>query len=213
LLADQIIGGRAVPLSGEKLDRLLEVLASARDVRWRGEPIQTSGEPVLPHAIVEDTRDGVCVRIERDPSVADVVAVGVVRTNDNRLRPIGAIDLAGPRLDKLPQRFDVPRSALPELMGKTLPALAQRISIEVRAKALPQVGTREQPRMQFEVAQDGDKLIVLPTLVYGDPPRARVDGRTLVHLTGALPIRDEDAERRLVHRLRDELNLVPGRRV
>jgi SNF2 family DNA or RNA helicase len=34
-----------------------------------------------------------------------------------------------------------------------------------------------------------------------------------VHITGALPIRDEDAERRLVHRLRDELNLVPGRRV
>jgi len=60
---------------------------------------------------------------------------------------------------------------------------------------------------------DGDTLTVFPTLVYGDPPRARVDGRTLVHLNGALPIRDEDAERRLVHRLRDELNLVPGRRV
>ena len=28
-----------------------------------------------------------------------------------------------------------------------------------------------------------------------------------------MPIRDEDSERRLVHRLRDELNLVPGRRV
>ena len=67
--------------------------------------------------------------------------------------------------------------------------------------------------MQMEVAQDGDTLTVFPTLVYGDPPRARVDGRTLVHLNGALPIRDEDAERRLVHRLRDELNLVPGRRV
>ena len=30
--------------------------------------------------------------------------------------------------------------------------------------------------MQFDVEQDGDKLIVFPTLVYGDPPRARVDG-------------------------------------
>src|SRR4029077_13442682 len=39
------------------------------------------------------------------------------------------------------------------------------------------------------------------------------DGNSLVHLEGALPIRDQDAERRLTHRLRDELNLVPGRRV
>ncbi|HEY6033817.1 MAG TPA: DEAD/DEAH box helicase, partial [Kofleriaceae bacterium] len=107
----------------------------------------------------------------------------------------------------------VGRNALPELLGKTIPALAQRIEIDVRAKGLPKLGAKEEPRMQMEVAQDGDTLTVFPTLVYGDPPRARVDGRTLVHLHGALPIRDEDAERRLVHRLRDELNLVPGRRV
>jgi superfamily II DNA or RNA helicase len=213
LVVDQLLGVRAGPVSGEKLDRLLEVLADARDVRWRGDPIKTSGEPVLPRAIVEDTTDGVRVRIERDPSVCDVPAVGVARTTDGVLRPIGAVDLSGPRLEKLPQTFDVPRAAIPELMGKTLPALAQRIQVDVRASALPRVGAKEEPRMQLDVAQDGDKLIVLPTLVYGDPPRARVDGKTLVHLGGTLPIRDEDAERRLVHRLRDELNLVPGRRV
>jgi superfamily II DNA or RNA helicase len=213
LLADQIIGVRAVPLTGEKVDRLLEVLAEARDVRWRGEPIRTAGESVLPRAIVEDFADGARVRIEKDPGVAEVVAVGVVRTTDNLLRPVGAVDLSGPRLEKLPQTFDVPRSAIPELIGKTLPALSQRISIVMRAKNLPQIGNREHPRMQFEVAQDGDKLIVMPTLVYGDPARARVDSKTLVHMGGTLPIRDEDAERRLVHRLRDELNLVPGRRV
>lgn len=212
LLADQILGARSV-VSGEKVDRLLEILADARDVRWRGDPIKTSGEPVLPRAVVEDTSDGVRVRIVRDEIVRDVVAVGVARTTDDFLRPIGAIDLGGTRFEKLPQTFEVPRAAIPELMGKTLPALAQRIAVDVRATALPQVGTKEQPRMQLDVEQDGDKLVVMPTLVYGDPPRARVDGRTLVHLGGTLPIRDEDAERRLVHRLRDELNLVPGRRV
>ncbi|HSD90649.1 MAG TPA: SNF2-related protein, partial [Kofleriaceae bacterium] len=212
LLVDQLLGVRSV-VSGEKLDRLLEALAEARDVRWRGDPVKTAGEPVLPRAIVEDTSDGVRVRIERDPDVREVVAVGVVRTEDNVLRPIGAVDLGGTRFEKLPQSFDVPRSAIPELMGRTLPALSQRISVEVRASALPQVGNKEQPRMEIDVEQDGDKLVVFPTLVYGDPPRARVDGRTLVHLGGSLPIRDEDAERRLLHRLRDELNLVPGRRV
>jgi superfamily II DNA or RNA helicase len=215
LLIDQLLGVRAARgvVTGEKLDRLLEVLTDARDVRWRGEPVTASGEPVLPRAIVEDAAGGVRVTIDKDPSVMEVGAVGMVRTTAGVLRPLGAIDLTGPRLDKLPQTFDVPRAAFPELLGRTLPALAQRIPIDLRATALPQVGKREEPRMQLDVEQDGDKLVVMPTLVYGDPPRARVDGRSLVHLEGALPLRDEDAERRLVHRLRDELNLVPGRRV
>ncbi|HUS28975.1 MAG TPA: DEAD/DEAH box helicase [Kofleriaceae bacterium] len=213
LLADQLLGVRSV-VSGEKLDRLLEALADARDVRWRGDPVTTNGEPVLPRAIVEDFADGVRVRLERDPVVREVVAIGLARTEDNVLRPIGAVDLGGTRFEKLPQSFDVPRSAIPELTGKTLPALSQRISVVVKSSTLPQVGKREEPRMQIDVEQDGDKLIVMPTLVYGDPPRARIDGgRTLVHLGGTLPIRDEDAERRLLHRLRDELNMVPGRRV
>lgn len=214
LVADSVIGRRSVPINGDKLDRLLTALAEARDVRWSGKLVTTSGDAVLPRAVVVDQYDGVRVRIEADPTVQEVVAIGVVRTVENVLRPIGAIDLSGPRLDKIPQQFDVPRSALPELVRTTLPALAQRMPVEVRARSLPNLDrTREQPRMQLDVVQDGDTLTVFPTLVYGDPPRARVDGRSLVHLGGALPFRDEDAERRLVHRLRDELNLVPGRRV
>jgi superfamily II DNA or RNA helicase len=213
LLADPLLTARAGPIHSERLDRLLAVLADARDVRWKGEPVTTSSEPVMPRAVVKDAPGGVQVRIEADPSVREVVAVGVVRTHDAQLRPIGAVDLSGPRLDKLPQVYDIPRSGFPDLLGKTLPALAQRIEVDVRATGLPKVGTREQPRIAFEVEQDGDRLRVLPTLVYGDPPRARVDGNTLVHISGALPIRDQDAERKLTHRLRDELNLVAGRRV
>ncbi|HEY4241941.1 MAG TPA: DEAD/DEAH box helicase [Kofleriaceae bacterium] len=213
LTVDQLLGTRNVALSGEKLDRLLAALADARDVRWGDEPVSTSPEPVIPHAIVVDVKGGVQLRIERDPAVREVVAAGVVRTNDNVLRPIGEIDLTGPRLEKLPQVFPVARAAFPELIGKTLPQLAQRIAIEIRSSQLPKLGGREEPRIDFDVAQEGDVLRVLPTLVYGDPPRARVDGASMVHLQGPLPIRDADAERKLTHRLRDELNLVPGRRV
>ena len=213
LTADRLLTARRGPLTGERLDRLLAVLADARDVTWKDETVTTSGDPVMPRAIVEDERGGVRVRIEADRGVREVVALGVVRTTDNVLRPVGAIDLTGARLEKLPQVFDVPRSAFPELIGKTLPALAARIDVDVRSNNLPQMGKREQPRMSFDVVQESDRLVVFPTLVYGDPPRARVDGSTLVHIDGALPIRDHDAERRLTHRLRDELNLVPGRRV
>ena len=213
LLVDQLLGVRAGPISGEKLDRILAALADARDVRWRGDPVTTSPDPVMPRAVVEDTPGGVRVRIEPDPYVREVLAVGLVRMEGNILRPIGAVDLSGPRLEKLPVKYDVPKGAVPELIGKTLPALAQRIEVDVRARGLPKMGSKEEPRMEFEAEQDGDRLVVMPTLVYGEPARARIDGRMLVHLNGVLPVRDHDAERRLVHRLRDELNLVPGRRV
>ncbi len=214
IVVDRLLGERSTrPITGEKLDLLLGALAEAKDIRWRGEKVSTSKEPVMPRAVVDDYQEGVRVQIIPDPAVAEVAAVGMVLTHDSVLRPIGAVDLSGARLEKLPQQFDVGKKAVPELLQKTIPALAQRIEIDVRAKRLPKLGAKEEPRMQMDVSQDGDTLTVFPTLVYGDPPRARVDGRTLVHLNGALPIRDEDTERQLVHRLRDELNLVPGRRV
>ncbi len=213
LIVDRLLGERSRPITGDKLDLVLGALADATDVRWRGEKVTTSNEPVMPRATVDDWQDGVRVKIIADPSVAEVAAVGMVLTHDAMLRPIGAIDLSGARLEKLPQQFEVGKKAVPELLTKTIPALAQRIEIDIRAKKLPKLGAKEEPRMQMEVSQDGDTLTVFPLLVYGDPPRARVDGRTMVYLNGALPIRDEDTERQLVHRLRDELNLVPGRRV
>ena len=219
LKADTILTTRRGPISGDRLDRLLAVLADAPDVRWAGEPVTTSADAVMPRAVVEDgPSGGVRVRIQADPDVRAVVALGLARCANGEgqpdvLRPIGAIDLSGARLEKLPTTFDVGRSSVPELLTKTLPALAQRVELEIRARNLPQLGPKEIPRMAFEVEQEGDRLLVLPTLVYGDPPRARVDGNRLRHLQGSLPIRDDDGERRLVHRLRDELNLAPGRRV
>jgi len=53
--------------------------------------------------------------------------------------------------------------------------------------------------------QVGAGLTVLPTLVYGHPPSVRIDDSRMTHLRGPVPIRDEAAERRLVHKLRDEL--------
>lgn len=212
LLADAIIPVGNRPIAGDSIDRLLTVLAGAREVRYRNVTVTTSPEPVLPLAVVDDGRDGVRVRLMADPDINEVVTAGVVRLG-TVLRPIGVIDLCGPKLERLPQAFDVPSYAYSELISKTLPALAARIPVEIRAKKLPKIEGREKPRMNFDVSQDGDSLHILPTLVYGDPPRARVDNGKLVPLGGTLPFRDDDEEKRLMFRLRDELNLVPGRRV
>jgi SNF2 family DNA or RNA helicase len=41
----------------------------------------------------------------------------------------------------------------------------------------------------------------------------RIDNGRMVYLKGAVPVRDEGSEQKLIHQLRDELNMVPGRRV
>jgi superfamily II DNA or RNA helicase len=211
LKADQLLSKRA-PIAGDRLDLLLAALADARDVRWRGEPVTTDPEPVMPRVVVEDFGKGVRVRIEPDSEVSEVIAVGAVRCG-RVLRPMGAIDICGPRMEKLPQRYDVGPSGYADLTSRMLPALAERMVVDILTTKLPAMGSREQPRMSFDVKYDGDGLSVLPLLVYGDPPRARIDGNRLVHLGGAVPIRDPNTERELIFRLRDQLNMVPGRRV
>ncbi|MEZ4368691.1 MAG: DEAD/DEAH box helicase [Kofleriaceae bacterium] len=220
LLLDQLLGARAHAFTGERLDRLLGVLADAADVRLGDEPVVTSGEPVLPHAAIEDHGDGVRLTLVADPAVRAVVCLGVARCASTAeppgldvLRPIGADDLGGARLEHLPRHQDVAAAELPAFVAGPLPTLARRLPITVATRRLPAIGERVPPRIALDVDERGDRLAVMATLVYGDPPTARVDGGRLVHLEGALPVRDLDAERALVWRLRDRLNLVPGQRV
>ena len=58
---------------------------------------------------------------------------------------------------------------------------------------------RERPRMSLRMERQGDALYVLPGIVYGVPPRARVVGERLVATgDGDVPLRDLDAESREV---------------
>jgi superfamily II DNA or RNA helicase len=68
------------------------------------------------------------------------------------------------------------------------------------------------PRVVLRLDQVAGGLSVLPALVYGSPPVARIDGERLVHLGGPVPIRDAPSEQRALERLRSELGLLPGRR-
>jgi len=90
-----------------------------------------------------------------------------------------------------------------------LPALRGRVAVDVRTTRLPAI-ERIPPRIAIETRRDGASLTVLAVLVYGDPPQARVDGGKLVHLQGALPLRDDRAEQREIRHLSARLGLAPG---
>jgi superfamily II DNA or RNA helicase len=212
LLADRVLERPwRGALPAERLDALLGLLENARNVLIDGQPVAFSREVVLPRVKVEDDGAAFVVTIHADPRVSEVVAKGVARLGDVVCK-LGETGLTGEWLERLPsvRRYEAKDTG--ELTSRVLPELARRFPIDNHSKRLPRIDRTLKPRIELELTQLDTGLSVLPTLVYGSPPCARVDGGTLKHLGGPMPLRDEQAESRLTQHLRESLGLVPGRR-
>ncbi|MBS2032280.1 MAG: DEAD/DEAH box helicase [Deltaproteobacteria bacterium] len=200
------------PLRPEQLARILETLAPAKRVFLDGQPIAINEEPVYPRAIVEERGPDLALTLARDPRVTEVLAAGAALCGDVLAR-LGETELTGDWLQNLPSTRVFKQAQIGELSAQVLPELAKRLDVEVRTPKVPPVDRKLKPRVVLELSQVGAQLSVLPLLVYGAPPHARIDEGKLVYLRGAVPLRDTTAEARLIHQLRDELNMAPGRRV
>ena len=214
LRVDRILGipARDVIQPG-RIGDLFEALAVHAEVTLDGAAVRVSSDPVLPLARVEDGPDGAFVlRLERDPAVTSVVAKGVVRCGD-LLRPIGEASTTGERLARLPlERPYSPGDAV-DLVTTVVPELERKLDVVIATDRLPRPAVDSRPRIEMDLSHQGHTLSILPTLVYGDPPLARVQAGALVLLGDRVPTRRHGEEREVLRRLRDELNLVPGRRV
>jgi len=212
LQADRILEiGSHGTLPPQKMDALVRTLVGARLVFLDGREVAMSEEELLPSALVEDRGDEVVVTIHRDPRITSVPSAGLVLAGDALTRH-GELELCGGWLEHLPlvQRFTP--GQLAELATRVLPELSRRMAVEVRSKRLPKIVRGLAPRLVLDMTQLGSSLAVLPKLVYGTPPCVRIDDGRMVHLSGPVPVRDEPAERRLVEKLRSDLDLMPGRR-
>ncbi|MEZ4311592.1 MAG: SNF2-related protein [Polyangiaceae bacterium] len=202
--------GGLVPL--ERVRELFDPLSSVDDVRLGDEKVRVDREVIGPRAYVVDHGDGVMLLVDRDPRVREAVAPGVVRCGDV-LHPMSDVDLTGVMLDRLPLRRAFSRSDLGKLVTQVLPEMEKKIPVEIQSRRLPRAKTGMKPRIAFDLRQRDHTLSITASLVYGDPPEAVVQEGRLVQLAKHTPIRDEAAERALVSRLREELHLIPGRRV
>ena len=214
LEVDRMVGqnrGRT-PVTGGLVGPLLSALAGCERVTLDGRTVTVSGEPVLPRGSVTDRREGVRLAVVADPIVDEVIGdrIALVR---GVLHPLGHTEVAGERWELLPLVRDYAAHELGELVTQMIPALRKDIALEVRSTRLPRATRGARPRIQLDVTGDGSQLSVLPTLVYGDPALARIDGDKMVQLRSPAPVRDRRAELALVTSLRDSLNMVPGRRV
>ena len=212
LQADRILeSGSRGTLPPPKLDALVRVLVGARLVLLDGREIAMSEEEILPGALVEDRGGEVVVTIHRDPRITSVPSAGLVLAGEALARH-GELELCGAWLQHLPVVQRYAPGQLAELATRVLPELSRRMTVEVRSKRLPKIVRGLVPRLVLDMSQLGSSLAVLPKLVYGNPPCVRIDDGRMVHLSGPVPVRDEPAERRLVEKLRSDLDLMPGRR-
>jgi superfamily II DNA or RNA helicase len=192
---------------------LFRAFSNEAEMTLDGAEVRVSEEPIMPHARVEDApAGGFMLRIDRDPTITAIVAKGVVR-RDQVLHPIGEASTTGELLERLPLERTFARSEAIDLVTTVLPEIERKLEVVIATTKLPRPAGNARPRIDFDLSHQGHTLSVLPTLVYGDPAVARIDGDTIVALGNRAPTRRRDEEREALRRLRDELNLVPGRRV
>jgi superfamily II DNA or RNA helicase len=213
LTIDRLLGARGqgyFPV--DKMAEIFGALAGAADVRLEDRPIKVSREAKKPVATVIDQADGVALVIDRDPSITEVV-VGGVGLAGATVHPLAETEISGPRLERLPLRRTFARGELGRLVTEVLPELQKKMPVEVKSRRLPRAQGGIRPRIHFDLDTREHTLSVTASLVYGDPPEARVEDGKLVQISRRAPVRDEAAEREELARLRDDLHLAPGRRV
>jgi superfamily II DNA or RNA helicase len=194
------------------LRALLPVLEGHGEVSLDGRLATTSREALGASARVSDDAGGFRLRVAYEPAPERDLGGGFVLC-EGAIRELAPLALDGRERGEWigeGRRFSADEAAT--LVADVLPSLASRMPVHVESTRLP-TGRREPPRLAIETSRAGDGLSVLATLVYGNPPCARVDAGRLVHLRGPIPLRDEEAESRLVTRLRAGLGLAPGHRV
>lgn len=205
---------RGGPFSADRARRLLGLLARVRELRFGGQPVRASPQGRAPGAILCDGRSGAIeLRIEVDREVDEIVGPGIVRCGETLHPMMGDASAFGAAWEKLPLRRTYSPGDFADLATRVVPSLEKQMEVEVRTRRLPGRTTVHRPWMSFEIDSSPEGLDVLPQIVYGEPPVARVEGDRLLVLAGEAPQRDAPAEKDLLLRLRDRLHLVPGRRV
>ncbi len=173
------------------------------------------GRPVKGYRIVvKDTAGGaVEIAAEPAPDVARIFKNGACLSN-GELCPIEEVELRSDVKILLERSKLFPSDRIPEVISSWMPELEKHFPVLNLSSRITTGGEAELPRVMVQTSASREILVVLPLLVYGDPPYARVDGSslTLVGDSGRLPQRNLEAETRAVNTFRAKTGLGVGRR-
>ncbi len=194
-------------LAGAQLRTLLSLLIQHPRVFLDGESVQVI-EPVAGVRVhLARIPSGMRLYAEQDPSIRRVF-------DGAALTPKGfcSINTPPPGIDvgALKRGMVFSDNDMPMLVGELLPKIQTWCPIEHHDVMLPTLMQGLKPRIHIDDEKAQNGVVVLPTIVYGDPPIARIDGEHL-HLVGNIvPVRDKTAERILAERLQRQTGLKPG---
>ena len=176
--------------------KVVPLLAACSDVRLDGAAVQVGERPVGPHVHVVPDGAGYKVKLVRDPTISETFGKGAVALCGDTLR-VWDVGGLGEDYALLKDGLYVAPERVTWLVAELIPRLEKKTVVQARGLALPQLRDGFAPRVVLDVNLSGEALAVLPTLVYGDPAVARLDGERIVPFGKVLPRRDPDAEARL----------------
>lgn len=192
------------------MPRVLEALATCSEVTLEGQPISIGeAAPVVRLYLDSAPKKTYRLHAEADTELDEIFTNGAARRGEV-IFAILPLTLSKNDLDVLHAGRIFDKSDVHALVTRILPELDSRVGVTVRAKKLPAVKAMK-ARVIVETEFDGETLSVMPVIVYGDPPKARLDGEKLTSLAGVLPLRNIEAEAQLARDLRSAVGLLPGR--
>ncbi len=190
--------------------KLFPLLKEAPLLQLDGAPITIGNTSCGLVGWIEDHPEGFWLQIGQDKTIEETFPNGVLRRSDT-LIALQDVGLTAKDLQRYRQGVVIRPREVAEITNHVLPQLEAVMPVQRRTHKLPG-RSRALPRLVIATSREGDALVLLPTLVYGNPPTARVDGERLIHLQGDVPIRNKRQEDALVRQLRETLGMTPGTR-
>jgi len=188
--------------------KVLGALRDVKNVTLDAEPVEVGKASSGLAVRVTAQGNAFLARLEQDQEIKEVYENGAMRRG-RVVCPItdhglGEIEFSSLRKGRVFAPEDVGL-----LVGDLLPRLRRHVTVILDAPDLP--GSRTlKPRILLKTDREGDLLAVLPTIVYGDPAVARLDGDRLTMLSeGEVPLRNLRLEKILLKQL-EQLGLEVG---
>ncbi len=198
--------GRQVKLDSMTLAQLFKSLAHCSNIQLDGQTVSVSPKPIQLLAQVTDEGSGFRIQQIKNSLVTESFKEAVALCG-NVLRCIEVPTLTTEERALLSGdgKCFSGREVV-HLVSVIIPSLREKISIEILSHKLPKL-KQVPPRIVLDLEKLGttDTLSVLPKLVYGTP-------HDPIHLN-ELFIADPIAEKNIIRKLQNELQLTPGHRV
>jgi len=194
-------------LKGETLRKLLVFLEGKGIATLDGEEVTLSREAVSFEVRVKDDEENFKVGLFR-PSGIDELFRGAARRGKH-LHPTSHGGLTPEQRKVLVRGVSYTREEVARLVGDTLPKLEKRVPVFIDTDRLPGKGEIV-PKVEVALEETVAGLQIKTSLVYGDPPVARVQRGVFKILGDVVPGRDLAAERSAAWEFEQRMGISVG---